>query len=234
MDKALRITCCLLLLATHLAAQSRFTGHVLPRVIKNVALKERLTWTLAVEPDLLWMQKQDGRMWQAIEPHIINIEQILDYQLSGDVNLSAGYFFGVRELNGPELNLEHRTLQQLTTTAQMGKYRMRLRVRSEQRFFSRENYRVIHRLRSRLSLDFPLQGERLDPGELFANATAEWLANPSQAQPMRFRESRIYAGLGWRFDSGPRFEHGIEWRSRLTDAEGHHRRALMLRLTLTL
>ncbi|MCB9297768.1 MAG: DUF2490 domain-containing protein [Lewinellaceae bacterium] len=113
-----------------------------------------------------------------------------------------------------------------------GKYRARLRP-YEQRFFRSDNWGVRHRWRLRPSLDFPLQGERLDPRETYLNAQIEWLTNIFEESPLYYRETRLYAGLGWQINEHYKLENGLEWRNRRSDAEGNRRHRLLYRLTLT-
>lgn len=218
-----------------LTAQDRLSGHFLPRFLVNGDFTQRLHWTISVEPDLIWLRKTEALPAEGgLAPFIINGESGLDYQLTTSLNLAAGYLIGWRNLDAEATDLEHRLLQQLTLTQSLAKYRLRWRLRSEQRFFRQNDFQVVHRLRSRLGLDFPLQGERLDPGEPYLHLNAEWLVNPESAQPAYYSERRFYSGLGWRLRSGLRLENGMEWRSRLVRPPGDFRHTLQWRMTLTI
>lgn len=216
-------------------AQDRLSGHFLPRLLVNGNFSQRLHWTVSAEPDLIWLRRTEGFPAEtSFHPFILNGEAGLDYQWSGAVNVAAGYLIGWRNLDSDRTDLEHRLLQQLTLTRTVTKFRLRWRFRTEQRFFRQNDFRPIHRFRSRLGVDFPLQGERLDPGEPYLHANAEGLINPENPQPLRFSERRIYGGVGWRLRSGIRLENGIEWRHRLDNSRGDHRQILQWRLTVTI
>lgn len=217
-----------------LSGQSRTTVEFLPQFSWTGKWGGRWSWSLntSLESDLSdIVEGKDANT--TFSPHTYNFQSGLAYQLTNDFNLSGAYQFGWRDLDEDEKDIEHRSLQQLSWAQHWGKYRARLRTRTEQRFFRSEGWQVRHRWRLRPSLDFPLQGERLDPRESYLNAQVEWLANPFDAASLFYRETRLYAGLGWQAASGYKIENGLEWRSRRIGAEGNRRHRLIYRLTLT-
>ncbi|MCB0583250.1 MAG: DUF2490 domain-containing protein [Phaeodactylibacter sp.] len=228
-------TICLGLLAGRpIFGQSRTTIELLPQLSWNGELGSRWGWSLNTSLESGLSEKVEGRdAVGEFSPHTYNFQGGLAYQLTNDVNLSGGYQFGWRNLDEGERDIEHRALQQLSWARRWGKYRARLRARAEQRFFRSDNWGVRHRWRLRPSLDFPLQGERLDPRETYLNAQIEWLTNIFEESPLYYRETRLYAGLGWQINEHYKLENGLEWRNRRSDAEGNRRHRLLYRLTLT-
>jgi len=223
-----------LLASQPLLSQSRTTIELLPQLSWNGELGNRWSWSLNTSLESNFSEKTEGMPARTtFTPHTYNLQGGLAYQLTNDFNLSAGYQFGWRGLDEDEKDIEHRSLQQLSWAQRWGKYRMRARGRAEQRFFRSEGWQVRHRWRLRSSLDFPLQGERLDPKETYLNTQAEWLANIFESTPLFYRETRLYAGLGWLINEHYKLENGLEWRSRRSDAEGNRRSRLIYRLTLT-
>lgn len=214
--------------------QTRTTLELLPQLSWNGELGSRWDWSVNTSLESNFSEKAEGRAADyAFTPHTYNFQAGLAYQLTTDLNLSGGYQFGWRGLDEEEKDIEHRSLQQLTWARRWGKYRTRVRARAEQRFFRSEGWQVRHRWRLRPSVDFPLQGERLDPGETYLNAQAEWLANIFEEDPLFYRETRLYAGLGWQLSSRYKLENGLEWRTRRSDAENNRRHRLIYRLTFT-
>ncbi len=231
---------CLFLLLIFLAgiqalpAQSRTTIELMPQLAWNGELNERWGWSLNTSLESGLFDKTEGMPADnTFTPHTYNFQAGLAYHWGNGFDLSAGYQFGWRDLDDDEQDIEHRPLQQLSWAQRLGKYRVRLRARTEQRFFRSNGWQARHRWRLRSSLDLPLQGERLDPGETYLNAQSEWLANVFEDGPLFYRETRLYMGLGWLINDKYRLENGIEWRTRRSDAENNRRQRLIYRLTLS-
>lgn len=224
----------LLALTPALRAQSRTTLELLPQFSWNGELDNRWSWSLntSLESDI--SEKIEGRAAQtAFSTHTYNLQGGLAYQWTNSLDLSGGYQFGWRDLDEDEKDIEHRFLQQLSWAGRWEKYRLRVRGRTEQRFFRSNSWQARHRWRLRGALDFPLQGERLDPGETYLNLQSEWLANVFEEAALANRETRLYAGLGWLINGPYRLENGLEWRTRLSGAENNRRHRLIFRLTFT-
>lgn len=142
------------------------------------------------------------------------------YRLLSGASLSLGYAFRVREPFDPASNIENRLTWQYVAASRIEKYRLGHRLRAEQRF---RNTGLIHRWRYRFSLDFPLDGERLDPGEPYAKASEEllWSIQSGAAPEV---ENRMGGGLGWYFGTRSKIELLAEYRlSDLNLADPAHR-----------
>lgn len=214
-------------------AQNILEGGPLPQL--NWRFLNQNRWTADLVTSTEWNTiNRSGTEW--VDPQlrlqVINLQAGLAYQLTTDLNLAGGYQLSIRNLDEEKTDLENRLIQQLAQTSFLGKYRLRGRLRTEQRLF-RSEPRVIHRWRLRPSLDFPLQGDRLDPGEPYLNTQSEWLVTLSQPQPLRYLETRLYAGLGWQLKGKNRLENGLEWRFRRADPAGNLRSRLFLRFTFS-
>lgn len=219
--------------AATLSAQSTVEAGPLPQFNWRFFNKERWTADLAFSTE--WNSARGtGGDWTTpgMQLQVINLQFGLAYQLTTDLNLALGYQFGIRDLDDDRTDLENRLLQQLTLSTFAGKYRFRGRFRTEQRLFRNEP-QLVHRWRLRPSLDFPLQGNRLDPGEPYLNVQSEWLFTLTNPQPVYFRETRLYGGIGWQLGKGARLENGLEWRTRRADREGRYRSRLFLRVTFS-
>ena len=215
-------------------SQSRSSLELLPQLSWNGELGNRWSWSLNTSLESRLSEKTEGQpATTSFTPHTFNFQSGLAYQWTSDLSLSAGYQFGLRDIDEDEQDIEHRLLQQLSWAQRWGKYRTRARARTEQRFFRSDDWQVRHRWRLRGSLDFPLEGERLDPRETYLNAQVEWLANLFEEASAFYPETRLYAGLGWLINDHYRLENGIEWRGRRIDAEKNIRQRLLYRLTFT-
>lgn len=82
------------------------------------------------------------------------------------------------------------------------------RIRSEQRI-SKEN--TIHRFRYRFSLDFPLQGEKLDVGEPYFVGNFESLLSVAKEQRPQY-DVRFALNFGWKLTEKTKLQIGTEYR----------------------
>ncbi len=221
-------------LADRLPAQNRTTLEWLPQLSFDYRIDERLSANVNTFIEIQSLEKRTGEAPQTgFSPQTFNVQAGLAYQWTTALNLSLGYQFGWRDLDETERDIEHRALQQLTAAYSFGKYRLRARLRAEQRFFRQDDYRATHRWRLRPSVDFPLQGERLDPGENYLNAQWEALSNIFEEDALRLAEQRAYCGIGWLLQNGYRMETGLEYRSRPNGGEDGFRRRVFLRMNFT-
>jgi hypothetical protein len=137
---------------------------------------------------------------QFIEP-----QMSVSYTLTTRWKIGGGYYFR----NSQPFLDEHRLLQQVGYINYIGDQRLAHRLRLEQRIRS-SSYQ--NRLRYRLSFDFPLQGERLDPGERYLILKNEVMTafNAAQADA----ENRVSFGLGWFLNNSQKFELNVQYRTQ--------------------
>lgn len=131
------------------------------------------------------------------------------YGLTGRTKLGGGYYYRLTTPMIDGYQYEHRFLQQIGFISFIGDRRLAHRVRLEQRIRS-SSYQ--NRLRYRLSYDFPLQGEQLDPGEKYLILKDEMMTafNKDEADA----ENRVSVGMGWYFNSKQKFELGLQYRTQ--------------------
>lgn len=146
----------------------------------------------------------DRSALQFIEPQFS-----LAYSLTPRAKIGGGYYYrwSTPLLDGYQY--EHRFLQQVGFINYIGDRRIAHRVRTEQRVRS-SSYQ--NRIRYRISYDFPLEGERLDPGEKYMILSNEMMTafnrNSGDA------ENRFEIGLGWFFNRQQKFEVGLQYRTQ--------------------
>jgi len=157
---------------------------------------------LAIFTDLNQMDTKAALAY--IEPQFI-----MTYSVSTRFKLGGGYYYRWSDPLLDGYNYEHRFLQQLGFVSFIGDRRIAHRVRLEQRVRS-SSYQ--NRLRYRLSYDFPLEGERLDPGENYIILKNESMTafNAEEADA----ENRLTAGLGWYFNNQYKFEVNLQYRTQ--------------------
>lgn len=135
------------------------------------------------------------------------------YAPGPDAAFGGAYRVAARSLGQGSPTWEHRFSQQVSIVQRKGKLRFRERLMAEQRLFSNNPFQARHRWRLRGGLDYPLQGEKLDPGEAYLNHQAELVAYPFEPQPWELREQRFYTGIGWWLHNGQALEAGLENRT---------------------
>jgi len=119
----------------------------------------------------------------------------------------------------PTSTIEHRYILQFGYQQSWQKHAVSHRFRAEERVREAGN---IHRLRYRLSLRTPLQGDRLDPGECYLQTQNEGLASFSQ-NPFS-GENRLSVHLGYQLKNRQRVEIGLQHRASqlFTDRDVRH------------
>lgn len=175
-----------------------------PELSYSWSTSDRVSYTakLALFNDLNQLDNQAFLSY--IEPQFI-----MTYSLSTRLKIAGGYYYRWSEPLLDGYNYEHRFLQQLGFVSYFGDRRVAHRVRLEQRVRS-SSYQ--NRLRYRLSYDFPLEGERLDPGEnyLILKNEAMTAFNIDEADA----ENRLTGGIGWYFNNNYKFELNLQYRTQ--------------------
>lgn len=115
--------------------------------------------------------------------------------------------------------IEHRFVLQYGYQHPWSRHQVSHRFRVEERVRESGN---VHRFRYRLSLRSPLQGERLDPKEVYLLTQNEGLASYSE-NPFS-GENRISVHLGYLLPNRQRFEIGLQHRAErlFTDSDVGH------------
>lgn len=129
-------------------------------------------------------------------------------QFLDDQNVALGILYRLRE-NFDGGSNELRLTQQYNITSKPFVMRYGQRLRVEQRI---TKTRVTYRFRYRFSLDFPLQGEKLDVGEPYLVGNAESLLSAA-SQSLPQYDFRLTLHLGWKLSGRSKFQLGVEYRA---------------------
>nr|WP_297786263.1 DUF2490 domain-containing protein [uncultured Allomuricauda sp.] len=103
---------------------------------------------------------------------------------------------------------ELRLTQQYNITNKPFAVRFGHRLRSEQRI---TNSLTTHRFRYRFAMDFPLVGEKLDPGEPYFVGSFENLLSVAKHKDPQY-DTRVSGQVGWQLNGGIKFQMGVEYR----------------------
>lgn len=134
---------------------------------------------------------------------------LMSYGISTRIKMGGGYYYRWSQPLLSGHRYEHRLLQQIGYISYIGDRRLAHRLRLEQRIRS-SSYQ--NRIRYRLSYDFPLQGERLDPGENYIVLKNEMMTAFNAATGDA--ENRFSAGLGWFANNNYKFELNFQYRTQ--------------------
>lgn len=117
--------------------------------------------------------------------------------------LSGGYTLRLREGD-----LIHRSIQQFTVVRKFSEYRLAHRLSTDQTFIKDEP--VEFRLRYRLTLEFALAGQSVNPKEFYLKINNEYL-NILQDKDYDL-EIRFVPFLGYKFTDENKLEMGLDYR----------------------
>ncbi len=139
--------------------------------------------------------------WQHLET-----QSFVTYKLLNQQALSFGYLFR-KEFPFDTVGYEHRLMGQYTFLWELGAYRVSNRLRLERRIRDGADF---NRLRYRLGLDFPLQGEAIDAGEAYLVVKQGLLYSFNKHSDLL--QSRSSLALGWQLQARQKIEVGLEYQ----------------------
>lgn len=153
--------------------------------------------------------RSDGEgLLSAYKLDFLEISALSSYKFFNNPSIGLGFLFRWSEPLEGDPQFEKRLTEQLGIISRIGSTRLAHRFRLEQRW---RNEGLVHRFRYRLSMDVPLSGISLDPGEPYFIAAEEILF--SGGKPISFfAENRISGGVGWLFSRKTKFEVQAQYR----------------------
>jgi hypothetical protein len=143
----------------------------------------------------IWISNFDGADFQFF----------LTKRLNPYNRVSLGYQYGF-EPGDPG---SHRLIQQISHIDRPGNLTIGHRFRSDQTFYREESFKL--RIRYRFSIEVPLQGQALDPGEFFLLASEEVLFD-YQDSIFGF-ENRLVFNTGYMINPSQKLQFGFDLRS---------------------
>lgn len=127
--------------------------------------------------------------------------------LNYTTSISLGIEYRNRELFNNTGN-ELRITQQFNYATQKQGTRFGHRIRSEQRYFKNH---TVFRQRYRFTIDFPLNGDKLDVGEAYFISSLEGLLILNDASKPEI-DQRTTTQIGWQFTENLKLQLGLEYR----------------------
>ncbi|RZV56086.1 MAG: DUF2490 domain-containing protein [Flavobacteriaceae bacterium] len=138
----------------------------------------------------------------------VQVSHFSTFTLSYDQSLSMGIMFRESNLFDDQANNEIRLTQQYNLTKRTFGIRFGHRIMNEQRLFRRN---TTYRIRYRLALDSPLQGEKLDIGEAYIVVNTEFLLSLNKRSNPAM-DNRITTQIGWQKSEVLKLQVGLQYR----------------------
>jgi hypothetical protein len=137
-----------------------------------------------------------------------DIQFFLSYRINPFLVAAIGYQHNIE----PGEKNSNRTIQQISAVHSGNKLTFGHRIRSDQTFYSEDPVKT--RFRYRFSLEIPLQGTSLDPGEFYLVASEETLYGIQDNQSDF--ENRVVLSVGHFFLNKNKVQLGIDYRADLS------------------
>lgn len=186
------------------SSQTFFTG-LFPEVsiTKGISTAQKINFKVENQEIIFDNRDSDSENPQ-FSHYRTDIMGFFDQSLRPGISVALGVFHRFQE--GEDGN---RIIQQLALLQKSRNLRINHRFRTDQTFTRNEPLEL--RFRYRLSLEIPLQGAELDPGEFYLLGSAESIFSQKGGE---FEiENRLVTSLGKFFSRKERMEWGIDYRT---------------------
>ena len=194
--------CCFISLAG--AAQSSYQFGILPAINLNKSFANN--WKINLKTESRQILKEglfsEKNMFQ-YKYTLTDIAVVASKKTGLNTALAGGYMLRIRDEQ-----FIHRTIQQFTMVSNYSGFRLAHRFSSDQTF--EENEAVAVRLRYRITSEFPLSGQSVDPKELYLKINHEYV---NAVQDTNYDlEIRLIPLLGYTFSDTNKLESGLDYR----------------------
>ncbi len=138
----------------------------------------------------------------------LDMVHFTNYRFKDNQSVAFGILYRFADNFEADNENELRLIQQYNFTKKPHILRYGHRFRTEQRITKSI---TVHRFRYRFAMDFPLQGEKLDPGELYFVGTLENLLSVAKGIGPQY-DSRLTGHLGLQVGKDLKVQFGLEYR----------------------
>lgn len=183
--------------------QDRFTTYLQPQIAVNYKVSSFYSHNFGLE-NRNYLIEEGNTEFRVRHLHFSHFSNL---QLKGDQSIAIGIQYRFRDWFDDGSN-ELRLTQQFNVSSRPFVVRFGHRFRTEQRITKKP---TIHRFRYRFSIDFPLQGERLDVGEAYLVGNLESLLSLAKNAKPEY-DKRLTVHLGWLLSEEIKFQLGMEYR----------------------
>ena len=205
-----RLGCALLFFFSFLVGNAQdnkvFYGGFFPEMAISHSFTKTFSSTFKVESQHIQFddRKEEGSRWQYAH-YRTDLQGFIGYKHNPFWKFSIGYQYRV-DGTGPD---SHRAIQQVAYVHNSPRVRIGHRLRFDQTF-SKGDEEPEYRVRYRLAVDIPLEGQTLDPHEFYFITSNEIIAATSGGD--NEIENRLVGSLGYFFGKKAKVEGGLDWR----------------------
>lgn len=186
-----------------LRAQERFTGYWEPKVSIGYGVAGTYSHNFSLTNRSFLIDGGEGqlRVRQFELGHFSNLA------LGDNQSLALGVQYRFRNsFDGGADQL--RITEQYSVSHRQLSVRYGQRIRAEQQFHKGF---TVHRFRYRFAVDFPLKGQKVDPGEPYLVGSLEQLLSLEKGMSPQY-DARLVGQIGWEVDPGIKLQMGLEYR----------------------
>lgn len=185
-------------------AQNRPQFGVLPAINVNKGIER--DWSLNFKWESRQSKVKDDLSNESDENFkyvLSDLSLILSRKVGLNNSLAGGYLIRIRNNK-----IIHRAIQQFTVVQNYNSFRLAHRFSTDQTFDAHDQNE--YRFRYRITPEFPLNGEAVDPGEFYIKVNNEYL-NSFQGKEYDL-ELRLVPLLGYQFTDTNKLEFGLDYR----------------------
>lgn len=185
------------------SAQSELSIYAEPEFSVNLDSPNRWFFNFGIGNRNLVMEDEQGKF----DARHLELSHFTSYEVGFYSKLSLGLRYRFREIFEDSQHDEIRITQQYSRSRKFDLIKIAHRVRFEQRFREKTSYRS----RYEFSVEFPLNGERIDKNEFFMVTDTEALWSIGKAQKPSL-EHRLGISVGNEIFNNTKADIGLEYR----------------------
>ena len=201
--RALLISLCGLPCFTALA-QENLISYVQPQLAINYDVLPFYSHNLTISSRNFIYREQEVQF----QGRNLDISHFSTLKSGANSSFGVGAMYRFRKLFEPSRDNEIRLTQQFNITSRPMVVRYGHRWRTEQRIFPNL---TVHRFRYRFTIDFPLEGQKVDVNEAYLVLNTEALLSAASGRAPQY-DQRFAASLGWLLEGELQLLAGLEYR----------------------
>lgn len=181
-------------LSVSLKAQQNVDLGFLPKIVVSKKMNDNIKWVNSIENrNILYDDEYQ------LTYNLVDVSSILSFKTNLNQSFNLGYIFRLRDGDAIQRLFQHYNFVNNFTSLKLGQ-----RFAFEQ--FFQVGEKVDYRIRYRISLEKPLNGERVDVKEFYLKLGNEYLYDFISP------EIRLTPYLGYRVSEKDRLEFGVDYR----------------------
>ncbi len=185
-------------------------------VTGSVSQQVQLTFKIESQHGSYDTRQVEGERWEYFHDRT-DLQGFVALKINPFWKVSGGYQY---RLEGGDGANSHRSIQQIAYVQRLLRSRLGHRLRADQTYHPTEVTEF--RLRYRLSVEIPLTGQSVDPGEFYLLLSNELIYSYQEGESEV--ENRLVSSLGHYFGTKAKLEAGLDYRTDRYIAEGFRQR----------